>query len=291
MWSNRSADHMALVNFVRQTRIWILLVVCFTSSFLPVIADAKIGRRSVFYSYFQAECFMWVTLAESPSGPRGEVGLVGLYAQPRRKPFRISQAEFDAIWSTLNAPGVAKRVIRRGDNPGDSYIFDDGEQKFAVSKNSDSPAISMLASRLKTYGDQARAGMMYLIPWTQVTGGELIDFGIYELKPGGGVQLVKQTDVIPARPNTNFGIRYRVAGSPKGRNTDIRVQVKHPKAVNPKTGNASTVERSTISIGIGSLDYRGVKLGGWYTVPGRWVIQIFSGAHLLLEKKFEVTAE
>jgi hypothetical protein len=262
-------------------------------SSLHSTVEAKVGNRSVSYSYFQAECFMWVTVAESPSGPRGEVRLTGLYEQPRRKAFRISQAEFNEIWSTLNAPGVVKRIVRRdgkNENLGDCYIFDDGEQKFAVSIYSDSPAISKLATRLKGYGQSARDGMMYLIPWTEVTGGELIDFGIYELKPGGEVQLLKQSDVIPARPNTNFGIRYRVKGKPKGRETRIRVEVKHPKVVNPKTGTATTVEKSDAVIGIESLDYRGVKLAGWYVVPGQWEIRIFSGQTLLVKKAFEVTA-
>jgi hypothetical protein len=91
----------------------------------------------VFYSYFYGECFMWVTVAETPSGPQGEVTLVGIYGeQPRHKPFRISRAEFEDIWSTLNAPGVVKRVIRPGEKGlGNSYIFDDGEQKFAVQKS------------------------------------------------------------------------------------------------------------------------------------------------------------
>jgi len=234
---------------------------------------------------------MTVTVTESASGPRGEVVLVGLYAQPRRKPFRISQAEFDEIWSTLNAPGVLKRVVRPNDKGlGDSYIFNDGEQQFAVSIYSDSPAISKLATRLKGYGQAARDGMMYLIPDTEVKGCELVDFGIYELKSGGGVQLLKQTDVIPARSNTNFGIRYRVKGKPKGRETRIRVEVKHPKVGTPKTGTETTVEKSNFVIGIESLDYRGVKLAGGYVVPGQWEIRIFSGQDLLVKKAFEVTA-
>ena len=259
-------------------------------SFFPSPAEAKAGRRSVEYAYYQAECFIGITLTETPSGPQGEVVLTGLYVQPRRKPFRISQAEFDEIWSVLNGPGVVK-LPAKGHTSSDYYNFSDGEHQFAVSIYSDSPAISRLSSKLKTYGDQARAGMMYLIPWTEVTGGELVDFGTYELKSGGGVQLLKQTDVIPAQPNTNFGIRYRVKGRPKGRNARISVEVKHPKVVNPKTGTATTVEKNDVVIGIGSLDYRGVKLGGWYTVPGRWEIRVVSGNHLVVKKAFTVTAE
>lgn len=266
------------------------LVFCFLQS----TTEAKVGHRRILYGYYQAECFMWVTVTESPSGPQGEVSLVGVFGeQPRRKPFRLSQAEFDEMWSTLNAPGVVKRHVRgdgKNENLSDCYIFDDGEQRFAVSIYSDSPAISKLATRLKGYGQSARDGMMYLIPWTEVTGGELIDFGIYELKPGGEVSLLKQTDVIPARVNTNFGIRYRVKGKPKGRETRIRVEVAHPKIANPKTGTATTVEKSDAVIGIESLDYRGVKLAKWYVVPGQWEIKIFSGQTLLVKKAFEVTA-
>jgi len=267
-----------------------VLALSLAYSLFPTTAEAKVGNRSVSHRYYYAECIMWVTVSETPSGPQGEVVLAGFYGeQPRRKPFRISQDEFNEIWSTLNAPGVVK-LPAKDRRLGDHYIFDDGEQKFAVSIYSDAPAVKKLSSKLKRRGDEARAGMMYLIPWTEVTGGELVDFGIYELKSGGGVQLVRQTDVIPARPNTNFGIRYRIHGKPKGRETTLSVQVRHPKVVNPKTGTATTVEKTDITIGIQSLDYRGVKLSGWYTVPGRWEIKIFSGAHLLVTKAFQVTA-
>lgn len=270
-----------------------LIVLAFSLAFsqLQSTAEAKVGHRSVLYHYFRAECFTWVTVSETSSGPQGEVVLDPIFAQARRKPFRISQAEFDEIWSTLNAPGVVKRLVRRDEKRlSDSYIFSDGEQQFAVSIYSDAPAVSKLATRMRSYGDSARDGMMYLIPYTEVTGGELVDFGIYEMKSGGGVQLLKQTDVIPARPNTNFGIRYRVKGTPKGRETKISVEVSHPKVVNPKTGTATTVEKNDVRIGIQSLDYRGVKLGGWYTVPGRWEIKIFRGSDLLVKKAFVVAA-
>src|SRR6185436_13291068 len=145
-------------------------------------------------------------------------------------------------------------------------------------------AVSKLALRMRSYGDRARDGMMYLLPYTEVTGGKLVDFGIYELKPGGGVQLLKQTDVIPARPNVNFGIRYQITGKPKGRETRVSVEVSHPKAVNPKTGQATTVEKTDARIGIESLDYRGVKLSGWYIVPGRWVIKIWCGGNVVVKK-------
>jgi hypothetical protein len=77
----------------------------------PLAAEAKVGNRSVQYSYYRAECFTLVTVTETPSGPKGEVTLEPLYAQDRRQSFQISQAEFEEIWSTLNAPGVAKRAV------------------------------------------------------------------------------------------------------------------------------------------------------------------------------------
>jgi len=278
---------------VRPARRWppAILTISFALSLMPVAAQAKVGSRSVLYTYFRAECFTWIRVAESPSGPKAEVTLEPLYAQDRRKSFRISQAEFDEIWATLNAPGVVKRVVHGGDKGlSDVYLFSDGEQHFAVSVYSDSPAVSRLALRMRGYGDGARDGMMELIPYTEVVGTELVDFGIYESKPGGRVELVKRTDVIPGRVNTNFGIRYRLTGKPKGRETSISVEIEHPKAVNPKTGAATTVEKADARIGIESLDYRGVKLSGWYAVPGRWVIKIWHGGNVVLKKTFEVTA-
>ena len=96
---------------VRPTRRWAraILTISFALSLMPAAAQAKVGSRSVLYTYFRAECFTWVRVAESPSGPKAEVTLEPLYAQDRRKSFRISQAEFDEIWATLNAPGVVKR--------------------------------------------------------------------------------------------------------------------------------------------------------------------------------------
>ena len=269
----------------------VFVLIWLGASLVPLTATPKIGHRSVLYTYYRAECFTWVKVAESPSGPKCEVILEPLYAQDRRKSFRISQTEFEEIWATLNAPGVAKRVVHAGEKSlSDVYLFSDGEQNFAVPIYSDSPTVSKLALRMRSYGDGARDGIMELIPYTEVIGTELVDFGIYELKKGGGVELLKRTDVIPARINTNFGIRYRLTGKPKGRETAISVEIDHPKAVNPQTGQPSTVEKADARIGIESLDYRGVKLGGWSAVPGQWVIKIWHGGNVVLKKAFEVTA-
>src|SRR3954447_2838549 len=114
----------------RVRAVLLLIMVGLGASLGPLTALAKTGSRSISYSYFQAECFMWVTVAETSSGPQGEVALAGIYGeQPRRKPFRISQAEFNGLWDTLNAPGVAKQLIRPGQRLGDSYIFNNGEQR------------------------------------------------------------------------------------------------------------------------------------------------------------------
>jgi len=69
---------------------------------------AKAELRSVLYSYDQSGTVIFVTVSDSGNGPKGQISAVRLYVggPPLRKNFTMSQAEFEKVWSTLDAPGV-----------------------------------------------------------------------------------------------------------------------------------------------------------------------------------------
>jgi hypothetical protein len=269
--------------------------------------QAKSQSRSVRYSYTQTpDNYIVVSMSESSSGVTGTV-FVNRYIWGGRykKTFKVSQAEFDRIYSTLMSPDVEKHLINEKSEKLDLnnyYILGAGDQNYAIYRYGSSGKVSAVASQLRSYGDKWIDAGVPSLP--EVYGARLVDFGIYQIQSTGKVQkaegawevvpstqLVEKTTSIPARLNTNFGIRYSVTGLPKGAPVDITIQVTHPAITNPKTGKAKTVEKYTLPLRIGVTDYRGVTFKSPADmVPGPWVFEIFVGKDILLKKKFEVRA-
>jgi hypothetical protein len=282
---------------------------CLALAVLPTSLVAKGPLRSVLYSFVQYDNYIVISLVESPSGVAGTV-MVNRYFYGGRykKSFKVSQAEFDRICAMLNSPGVEKHLINEKSerrDMSDHYVFSIGDRNYAVYRYGASPTVSELASQLRAYGDRAIDEGIPSLP--EVYGAKLVDFGVYQIHSTGKVQradptkgawevvpseqLIEKTDTIPARINTNFGIRYTITGLPKGGQANITIQVTHPPIVNPRTGKATTVEKHTLPLRIGITDYRGVTFKTRSDiVPGPWVFEVFIGHDLLLKKKFKVTA-
>jgi hypothetical protein len=132
----------------------------------------------------------------------------------------------------------------------------------------------------------------------------ITDFGIYE--PQGGkdvtlptgvprytvddVQLVAETNTIPAKLGTKFGFRYRIVGNSWGAPVAIKVVTLYPPAgaVSPKLGlihSASLLKTAHIGAS-NAIAYSADE--PWEMVPGIWTIQLWVGSKKLAERTFNM---
>jgi len=132
----------------------------------------------------------------------------------------------------------------------------------------------------------------------------ITDFGIYE--PQGGkdvtlptgvprytvddVQLVAETNTIPAKLGTKFGFRYRIVGNSWGAPVAIKVVTLYPPAgaVSPKMGlihSASLLKTAHIGAS-NAIAYSADE--PWEMVPGVWTIQLWVGSNKLAEQTFNM---
>jgi len=105
-------------------------------------------------------------------------------------------------------------------------------------------------------------------------------------------RLIQQTDQIPAKLKTIFGISYVIHGAPFHAPFDIRIRLTHPKITNPKTAETSSVVEYTVNTAIGERNYDAFKFDdSWEIALGKWTFQIFQGEQLLMQKTFEIKPE
>jgi hypothetical protein len=101
---------------------------------------------------------MTVRVTENASGARGEV--VAVSNRPgstaAHEFFNVSKSEFEQMWSTLNAPGVDKRLLSGSKaDLNYEYLFQSGKQSYAVKKTSSASAVSVLSARLRRHAQGA----------------------------------------------------------------------------------------------------------------------------------------
>ena len=118
-------------------------------------------NRTLVYAYNEFVLTITVKVTETESGATGEV--VAVRVPPpqgtRHGVFHVSKAEFDQMWSTLTAPGVEKRLLSGTQaDLANEYLFQAGNQSYALKKISSAPAVSALASRLRNHADAALKG-------------------------------------------------------------------------------------------------------------------------------------
>jgi hypothetical protein len=134
--------------------------------------SAKGPPRRVIYSYNQSGLIIIVIVQETAAGAKGNVTVVGAsWANPAvQDNFYISHAEFEQIWSTLNAPGVEKRPYAGNEHEAeDYYIFDGGNQRYSVKKAQSAPAVSALSSRIRRHVDALMKSGMRPLPAQRAT--------------------------------------------------------------------------------------------------------------------------
>jgi len=131
-------------------------------SYCQLSVAAKGPPRRLIYTYSRPGIVI-VIVQETDTGAKGNVTFGGASnsAPVLQDNFYISRAEFEEIWSTLNAPGVEKRPYAGSEYEAeDYYIFDGGKQRWSVKKAQSTPAVSKLASRLRGHVDALiRRGM------------------------------------------------------------------------------------------------------------------------------------
>src|SRR4051812_24264633 len=140
------------------------LIACSCSYASP---QPKGSSRQVIYSYNQSGLINIVIVQETVAGAKINISVVGASNTAiLQKDVYVSRAEFEKIWSTLNAPGVEKRPYSGSEYEVEGYyIFKDGKRMYSVKKASSARAVSALASRLRNHVDAAiKSGTMKPVP-------------------------------------------------------------------------------------------------------------------------------
>jgi hypothetical protein len=140
----------------------------------------------------------------------------------------------------------------------------------------------------------------------RVDGVEVVEVGVFEATtvkkefadtPSGVVLLQKDirltqstTDVCP-KPGVMFGLRYAVAGEPRGAPVEIVVRVVFPGAGlrYPGSRKREKYAEQAYTRDIGAVRIADYTIGGdWDALPGHWSIQFWSDGRLIGEQGFDL---
>lgn len=143
-------------------------------------------------------------------------------------------------------------------------------------------------------------------PSKDITGAEILDYGIYggtpvskestakPADPAARVEIMhleKQTQTVPATLNTRFGFRFIIRGNSKGKLVKIKQVILCPPVTDMDTGKVLTRMEEDGAVGLDDQS----DVGLFYAfdspselVPGPWTLQIFDHDKKLLEKTFDV---
>ena len=153
--------------------------------------------------------------------------------------------------------------------------------------------------------------LFLLIPFTSIAADiteiDIVEYGIYTSEIIGtidaplttsgkynlvkNINLVMQTDRIPAKKGTKFGLFYIIKGDLKGEKIKITEIVKFPRKGfrDPKTGKIFRQSEFTSIKKIGSKNFvAGVFAEDWDLFPGKWLVQLWHNDEKFAEKSFMV---
>lgn len=103
-------------------------------------------------------------------------------------------------------------------------------------------------------------------------------------------KLLRRGARVEAELGTGFGLRYVLAGAPKGAAVLVDVVVRHPEMVNPDTQLPMTHSTASYERRIGAVEH---SLWSFDTpaglVPGEYVIEILHQGRSLARQAFQVT--
>lgn len=136
---------------------------------------------------------------------------------------------------------------------------------------------------------------------------EIIEYGIYTVnetnchRDDQGIERCDRSDVhhaattwtIPAQHGVEFGLKYRVVGSPKGAKVALKRDwlLPGPGFLEPGKPPLKRIDR-TDNVAVGDTTY--VSYGfddPWELVPGPWVLEIWSGSRKLTSQTFTVVKQ
>lgn len=113
---------------------------------------------------------------------------------------------------------------------------------------------------------------------------EIADYGLYKPMRGWPI-LVEETDRIPARVGTRFGLRiwapFLVAAG-------YREVWTFPEMTNPETGEVPTEYTRMANVYSKRYAFTYKIQHPWQAVPGEWTFQLFAGNELIIERKFSL---
>ena len=139
-----------------------------------------------------------------------------------------------------------------------------------------------------------------------VQGIEIVSHGIYAIdkSPGQGdangqgtlanIRLAATTNVVPAEQGIDFGIQYKVTGTPSAAPVKLHEVVIYPagRAHPPsKPPLASVAVDVTIPIGTAMRTDFYAFDEPWELIPGTWIFQIWYGNQKLAEQPFTVVQQ
>lgn len=134
--------------------------------------------------------------------------------------------------------------------------------------------------------------------WADVRVDGPVEYGVFEsryqdFKPGERVltssdQSIQQTEVVPARLGTKFGLRYTLVGK-RENDTPLTLLYLTPGVTTPDGQRHDKFEVNQKMAPGAPQDVMAYEFTETHeVVPGAWHFMVFQGDRLLAEKRFEV---
>ena len=123
---------------------------------------------------------------------------------------------------------------------------------------------------------------------SDISGIQILDYGIYDQVKDGDPKMVRQTSTVRARLGTSFGFRYLVAGNEDTDMVHLKFRDSLPGLQQPNGEVLDEVEY-TIPVKVGEAHMCAYTFDeSWELVPGEWTFSIRRGHRLLAKKTFHV---
>jgi len=135
--------------------------------------------------------------------------------------------------------------------------------------------------------DILRAGIYKAVETSRVKADESSSGFVSKLK---GIEMVKETNTIPAKVGIRFGFWYLVRGTPLQSMTTITQVIIFPPKGLKKPGKERVYQsKIDFQAKIGGYGYISYAFDDeWEVVPGKWIVQLWHTGKKLAEKTFNV---
>ncbi len=141
----------------------------------------------------------------------------------------------------------------------------------------------------RIYLDQIQAGIFTVGKFTTVQDSNI---STGKRSTASDVKLERVTNNIPAKLDTVFGVRFRIAGSPRNAKVPLTVIWRYPEPgiKNPATGTTKFVDKYISEKRVGEVATFYWNLSVDYVlVPGTWTLEIWQGERQLLAQDFALS--